>query len=144
MKTFALESGDLVVSNGSYMTVSGAQRMQQQIGLSLMEPTGIDRFHPQWGSILDQLIGTSMTPDITERVKTEVYRVIKNIAALQNSAIQRSATVGSKPQVTPDELITGVTGVSVEQVRDAINVKISLSTAGRETVTVNTSIDGGI
>ena len=142
MKTFALRNGDLMISGDKYALVAGAARVQQQVGLALQEPVGTDRFHPQWGSILDQMIGTSMTKDITERVKTEVYRVVKNFSALQNNALQRGASVGIKPVIIPDEIITAVTGVAVEQVRDSINIKISIGTAGRDLVTVLTSISG--
>lgn len=142
MKTFALSNGDLVLNGSHYLMVSGASRMQQQIGLALMEPTGTDRFHPNWGSILDQMIGTSMTFDIRDRVKSEVYRVIKNLAALQNNYVQRVAAANARPTITPDEMIAGVQGVAVENSGDSVNIKITLISAGREVITVSTSVTG--
>lgn len=141
MKTLKLSDGDLALDGASYAMVSGAERVKQQLGLCLREPYGIDRFHPKWGSVLPDWIGRAIInkEGLSAEIKAELVRVIRNFTTAQDAAIEQRAISGLRPVVTPNEVIVGVDGISVEQQGTQIIAKVSLRTAGGRTVTISTA-----
>jgi phage baseplate assembly protein W len=51
--------------------------------LALAEPYGDDRFHPQWGSVLPNYVGTPIGADTEMLVRSEVARVIQAYIGVQ-------------------------------------------------------------
>lgn len=142
MMTFALKGGDLVLAGDQYAMVDGAARVQQHLGLALREPYGSDRFAPRWGSTLPNKIGTAIGTGTADDIRAEVIRVIKNHLIVQNDQLRRRAVKGLTPTLTASEVITQVTGVTVQQKRDTMVVKVDLVTAGRQEITLLTSATG--
>lgn len=143
MKTFALKSGDIALAGNQYAMVSGIDRVKQQIGLCIRETYGTDRFHPRWGSVLSEWIGSVINrPGLELEIRSEIVRVIKNFAAAQSAAIDARAVRGLSPVQSPSEVVIGVTDIKIQQLEDRIIAKVDLRTAGGQTVTITTAPGG--
>lgn len=141
MKTFALQSGDLVLAGNAYGMVAGTARVQQQIGLCLREPYGSDRFHTRWGSVLPEWIGRTIdnSTQLGIEIRSEIIRVVKNFIAAQNAAIEGRAVAGFRPVMLPSEVIVDVTDIKVQQDQDSIIVKATLVTQGGQEFSIITA-----
>jgi phage baseplate assembly protein W len=139
MKTFALRNGDLVLAGSKYGMVEGIARVQQQVGLAMREPLGSDRFHREWGSVLDDWIGSVINEDITFEVRSEVIRVVRDFIIRQNEQVKSRASIGRRAIITAEEMITDISSLRVEQDQDALIVKVTLRTASNQEFTILTS-----
>lgn len=140
MRTFALKSGDLVVSGGGYANVAGVARVQQQIGLCLREPYGSDRFHDRWGSVLPEWIGRVIDgTNIQIELRAELIRVVKNFIASQQAYVSQRAISGLRPTLPPSEILVDITDIRIVQNQDTIIVKATLRTAGGQEFAIMTS-----
>lgn len=133
MRTFQLVNGDFVLGPGGYATISGGHKVVQDLGAVLREPIGTDRFHPKWGSVLDDFIGTPIGFETQTRVRSEVHRVIQNYMVVQADRMERDANRGDRQQVRPEEVVVGINAVDIQQRTDRLNVRISLETASGDT-----------
>ena len=140
MKTPLLSDGDLVIgTNSDLQMATGLTKVAQDVRGALLEPIGNDRFHPGWGSSLDTYIGAPALVDVEQTVLTEVNRVVGNLAAVQRDQIESQALQGGDTTWSTDEVLAGVTGVSVQQSTDTVAVAITLGTVAGETTTISES-----
>lgn len=140
MRTFALRSGDLVVSGAGYLMVSGVARVQQQVGLCLREPYGSDRFHDRWGSVLPEWIGRTIDGQTIQiELRAELIRVIKNFIASQQALVSQRAISGLRPVLDPSEVLVDITDIRIVQNQDTLVVKATLRTAGGQEFAIMTS-----
>ena len=138
MKTLAVRNGDLVLTGSKFGVVEGMARVQQQIGLCLKEPYGNDRFHREWGSVLDEWVGHAITTDIPLEVQAEVVRVVRDTILRQNEQIKARAAAGFTSVIKAEEMIVEISSVNVEQRQDNLLVKITLRTASNQEFTITT------
>jgi phage baseplate assembly protein W len=144
MKTFALNGRDLSLTGSGYTMVEGISRVKQQLGLGLRESYGGDRFHPRWGSVLPEWIGTVIDrPGMSMEIRSEVIRVIKNFMSVQTAEIDARAARGLSPVVRPSEVVLGVTDVRVTQLQDTVSVTVYLQTAGGQVISVSSGGPNG-
>lgn len=129
MKQLALENGDLVATPTGHATVSGADRIKQDLSLALSEPYGDDRFHPQWGSTLPRYVGMQINPETQLMVQAEVTRVVQGYIAAQRADILLDATAQRRSRYSTADVIQSLTDVSALQYLDSIRVSIMLATA---------------
>jgi phage baseplate assembly protein W len=87
MKTFQIQGGDLVIGPGGYATVSGPKKVLQDLSILVREPYGIDRFHPQWGGILEEFVGQEVNPVSRALVRGEIERLLQNYMVMQSRQI---------------------------------------------------------
>lgn len=140
MRTFALRDGDLALAGNAYQMVGGVARVQQHVSLCLREPYGSDRFHPGWGSVLPDWIGRVIEgAGIGAELQSELRRVVKNVIAAQNAAIERRAVRGLKPVVSPAEVLIDITDIRVIHRGDTLIAKATLHTAGNQEFTIMTA-----
>lgn len=137
MKTLALTHGDLMIGgDGGYVLFSGAQRIRQDLTLALVEDYGMDRFHPQWGSIITSYLGTRITPELQQLVRAEVNRVLQNYLILQQYEVLRGTYVDVQGQYDTSDVVRSVDDITVRTVLDAIYVTATLTTLARESITI--------
>lgn len=140
MKTLELRNGDLVLAAGGYSMLSGPQKVIQDLGIMVREPLGADRFHPRWGTILDDFIGRAINEESEMRVRAELQRLIQNYVVMQTRQIQADHDANRRPRFRPGEIVTGVAGIDIQQRYDRLNVKVRLDTASGEQVTILRSV----
>lgn len=122
--SLALENGDLHATGSRLDIVQGSAKLSQDVDLWLREDYGINRFHPQFGSILDNFIGGVVSPNTNVEVQSEVLRVLQNYQNIQLSRFQ------ANPQkFSPDELLNDVSGVNTQIAYDKVVVTVNFTTA---------------
>lgn len=140
MKQLQLRNGDFVVGPGGFAVVRGAAKIQQDLGAALRETLGDDRFHPRLGTILGDAVGGIQGEEAQMMIQSEISRVIANYMAVQTAQINADTSAGIRSRYTPDEIVSSVGGIAVQQTYDRINVKVSVTTAQGDTVTLLRSV----
>jgi phage baseplate assembly protein W len=141
MRSLALIQGDLAIDGtGDYLTFSGVDRIRQDLTLALTETFGSDRFHPSWGSILDQYLGQPITPELEQAVKAEVNRVVQNYITLQQQEVLRDSQVDIAGRFDTSDVVRNVDGIQSRILYDTIYVSATLTTLARETVTISRQV----
>ena len=110
------------------------------MGIMVREPLGVDRFHPRWGTILEDFIGEPISQESEMRVRAEIQRLIQNYVVMQTRQIQADHDAGRRPRFRPSEIVTDVAGIDIQQRYDRLNVRVHLLTASGEEVTVLRSV----
>lgn len=127
MKTLAVVDGDLVLDASRYATVSGSQRVAQDLGIALREHFGVDRFHPNWGSLLPTYVGAAMGEGFHTQIAGEVKRVLGNYMAVQDQQVRSLA--GQPEQLDSRDVVVAVSAVDVQTTGSSrFDVRITLQT----------------
>lgn len=136
MKTLALRGGDLVVGPGGLVTVTGHERVRQDLGVAAREPLGSDRFHPRWGTTLPDMIGLANQPDTEALVRAEILRLVQNYVALQGERMSRDSSYRRQPRYDASEIIDRIDTIDVRQEMDRLHVRVVLHTLSGAEVTL--------
>lgn len=141
MKALEIKNGDLVIGPGGYTTVSGAEKVRQDLSVAVREPYGSDRFHPRWGSILPEMIGGVIDEFSRPRVIGEVQRVVSNYIARQSDELMASATkAGRRPSFSSGEVVAAVESIDARQTYDRLHVRVIVRTLSGESVTLYSTV----
>lgn len=117
-------NGDLRQTGSELGVVSGVEKLKQDLDIWFRERYTIDRFHPAYGSTLDNHVGSYVSKLATVQIQQEVYRVLANYQKVQKAAFDKA------PYKFPlDELLARINNVSVNQSLDSIFVTVSFTTA---------------
>ena len=138
MKTMLLDDGDLAIgTSNDYQMVSDVSKTRQDIRCALLEHLGNDRFHPGWGSTLEDSIGVPLTDAVRSGIYSEVNRVICNYAAVQRDKIESAMISGEDSQYSTDEVLSAVTGVNVDQNLDSLSIQVGLRALSGSTTSLS-------
>lgn len=119
-----LSGGDLSTASSMLQTVSGTEKLEQDIRAWLTEAYQIDRFHPRYGSLMTSYIGQPMNVDSVFAIQVEVARVLSNLQSYQKQMYQQDPTLYS-----PDELLDYVDDISTVFDQDRLRIGITFRTA---------------
>ena len=119
-----LSGGDLSTASSMLQTVSGTEKLKQDIHAWLTEAYQIDRFHPKYGSLMTSYIGQPMNVDSVFAIQVEVARVLSNLQSYQKQMYQQDPTLYS-----PDELLDYVYDISTVFDQDRLRIGITFRTA---------------
>lgn len=136
MQTLGLINGDFALDGGDILTLTGSDKIRQDLALALNEEFGSDRFHPQWGSIIKQYLGQLINAQLQLLVKAEVLRVAKNYIAVQQAEIIGNTQVDVAGVFDTTDVVRQITSVNTHATFDTINVVLTLQTLARTTVTI--------
>jgi phage baseplate assembly protein W len=138
--SLGLVNGDLMVSSGDYLLLTGADKIRQDLTLALSEEFGSDRFHPRWGSIVKRYIGNLLTPQLALLVKAEVIRVVRNYIAIQQAEVLRDTQVDQQGRFDTSDVIRELVSVEAQIHFDVCNIYIHLRTLNRATVKIKKQV----
>lgn len=136
----------MIGTDGSYLMVTGAQRIQQDLTLALSDIYGTDRFHPSWGSILPEYLGNINNATMLTLVKAEVNRVLQNYLTItQSGVIQQSmmnVANNNNPgaSYTTSDVVRSVDSINVSATLDTIYVSVSLTTLAGQSITIGQKV----
>jgi phage baseplate assembly protein W len=141
METLALSSGDLVPAGGGYQTISGPDKIRQDMALALGEELGHDPYHPEWGSTLPSYVGSPLTSDVQVAIQAEVARVLAAHMAVQQQVVAQDSVQGSVSRFDTSDVIGTVNGISVTNpASDALMITASITTLAGQTVTMTKTV----
>jgi len=124
--SLAVSNGDLVMEGSYLKVVWGIDKLKQDLQLWMTERYGSDRFHPAMGSILQDYIGTVISPRTRAEIQDEVMRVLDNYQRVQLQAFQKSPTLFGM-----SELLEAIDDIKVNITFDTVNVSVSVRNAAR-------------
>lgn len=145
---FKISGGDLVVGAGRvYDRVSGISKLQQDLGLWLLEKIGTDLSTPTYGSRLDggvidgeiiqSYIGQSSTDSRVREIIAEVRRVLELYQETQINKMQlEMAQFNGKHTLSGDEILASIDSVDAAIQADLIVVKVIISTGTGNSLTL--------
>lgn len=150
-----VSGGDLSLSGpGGFATVTGTQKLIQDLRDWILEPRGTDPDHPEYGSVLDggtlpdgsvldSPVGSILDSSVLLNMESEIRRVLTAYQQQQLARIQReSALYNGKNTFAPGEILYSVNGVTVEQYVDVAIATISITTSSGQVVPFNVPITG--
>lgn len=126
MRAFALVAGDFVLGEDGYATVSGSQKVVQDLGVAMREPYACDRFHPRWGSVLPNYVGEPIDDQTALLVRSECSRLIRNYILVQGGIIEEDVKVKQRSRLSTDEVVAGVDGIDIRQDQDKYHIRVRL------------------
>lgn len=142
MYDMKIANGDLVLeAGGSVATVSGAERIKQDLACWLMEPLGTDPAYRKFGSKIHDFIGTPLWDATVSDIRTEVARIVNNYAAYQNGEYQKAVASGGRANVlytwSLSDLLTGSFTMHTYVQDDTIRITVALQTQGGDTIEID-------
>lgn len=137
-----VSNGDLILVNGDLQTITGTNKLVQDIIKICLTPAGANIYQPFYGSFITKtLIGSVLDADITDAIaKNQLQNSIDNLKKLQQLQV-----LNTLQNVTPDEQIAGIQGISVN--RDTIdlrqyNISVSVLSRAFQQVPISFSVNG--
>lgn len=118
-RSLQVRQGDLALEGGSFVLISGRNKLEQDLVHWLRTEFGSDRFHPTFGSTLEDFIGSVVGDENLALLESEVRRVLTNYQDLQ---LRRF--LENRQRFTGEEILAEVDTVKVESSYDAVYVRI--------------------
>jgi len=129
MKTLQVTNGDLALDTGGRLQfLVGSSKLTQDIALWLQEDFGIGFTTPNFGSILESLIGTGITSGSVSTIQAEVARIISLYRAQQVQTLQSIQQSSQLSNYNKSEIIQSVSDITVAQGTGYISVLVTLTT----------------
>lgn len=119
--SLAIADGDLVQQGSQIGLVFGINKLKQDINLCLMEHYGVDRFHVNMGSILQDFIGSIASKSSLAEVRAEVLRVLQNYQTMQLRRFKENPELFSA-----SELLVSVDGITTSLSYDTVDIMVKL------------------
>lgn len=140
-----LRNGDLSLGNASYGTVTGEDKLVQDLRTYILEQMGTDDMHPTFGSLLNggRLEDGTVVPgsigDINDsftqlEVESEIRRIVIDFQGRQLRRAKDDRTVFGKTTLTRGEILLSVVDIDMQQTGDILNITIILQTAKGSTI----------
>lgn len=131
-----LSDGKLQTVGSDMQTVSGRQKLLQDLDCWFRENYRVDHHHPSYGSVLDSYIGGVVNEETAFLVRTEVIRVLTNYQQLQIKRFQENPEIYSR-----GELIQDIESVESDILYDSVYILAKLKTVDQALVSYSASID---
>lgn len=146
-KSLAIVGGDLSIQNRAYQTVSGKDKLIQDLRNWILEPLGTDPATPNFGTRLDGVvsdteefsgvIGGMITQQIIDELKAEIIDMLETYQALQIAKMQSEVvTYDGQTTLDPDEVIQSIDSIDAVQAADTIIIQIVLTTFSASSIQI--------
>lgn len=140
MYTLQLRNGDFVLGSGGFQTITGASKVVQDLRCALVEPVGNDRFHPGYGSLLQDFIGEPLDEILAFSVQQEVARVVQNYSAVQRDQIEADVLSGLASRYNSADVIANLSDIKSTLVGDRLYVQVALTTLDAQSLVLTTNV----
>jgi hypothetical protein len=147
--SLAITNGDLVLSNSDYATVTGEQKLIQDLTCFVLESMGTDPNHPDYGSLLDggvdssgalhqSMLGLPNGNLISEAlIQSELQRIL---LSYQNMQIQRAKSDRlqyGKTTFSLGEVLLSINSITMTPIADTLIVNIGITTGNDTSVSLS-------
>ena len=130
--SLAIANGDLVQKGSRLDVVYGIDKMKQDVNCWLLERFGGDRFHVNYGSILQEFIGGIASESIRVEVQAEIFRVLQNYQSMQLRRFKENPE-----KLSGSELLVSIDNISVGLNYDTIRATLRLRNGSNQHTTIN-------
>lgn len=147
-----LRNGDLSLGGASYGTVTGEDKLAQDLRCFILEQMGTDDMHLDYGSTLNGgrmpdgtlvpgVIGHATNDEFAElEVESELRRIIGQYQARQLQRAKDDRLVYGKTTLHRGEVVLGVRSIAIQRTVDTMNVTITIETAADSLVTLGLEV----
>jgi hypothetical protein len=142
-----LRGGDLVIGGSTFGTVTGSEKLIQDLRCAILERMGTDEDHPWFGSLIDggrlngvdqpSIIATNNWNMAVLAVESEIRRIVDQYQKAQIIRTERDRTTYGKPTLHPGEILMGVGSIEFYQAQDNLLCRVTLITGTDVEITVN-------
>jgi len=138
MKTLQVKNGDLQLDSGGRPSfLVGSNKLVQDIALWLKEDYGVGYTTPNFGSILNGLIGNGITQNVVAQIQAEVARVLSLYRSQQIQSLQLSQQRQQLSYWNRSELIQSIGNIVTTPGYGFIQVVVPVTTLSNNTVALN-------
>lgn len=146
-----VHNGDLALGGAQFATVTGSDKLVQDLRCYILESMGTDDMHPDYGSIIDGGIDSDGTvyasiigetnPSQTEMfLRTEFSRIIREYQDMQLSRAKADRITYGRVTLTKGEVLYSVTNISFTWNADTVHVLLSLVVGSGEDIAIPLTI----
>ena len=145
-----MSHGDLVLSQASLSTVSGSDKLAQDLRAFILERMGTDDLHPEFGSLLDGgirngeyvegVIGQSNDALSLALVQREIRRIVADYQARQLTRARNDAAIYGKATLAKGEVLLSLSRIDTTQVEDTMNITLDILAGDGATISLDLSI----
>jgi hypothetical protein len=142
-----LRGGDLVIGGSAFGTITGQQKLVQDLRCAILERMGTDEDHPWFGSLIDggrlngvdqpSIIATDDWDVAVLAVEGEIRRIVDQYQKQQIVRTERDRTNYGKPTLVPGEVLMGVGNIQFYQAQDNLLCRVTLITGADSELTLN-------
>lgn len=146
-----LKNGDLVLEGQHVAQVSGTAKLVQDLKCAILESRGHDKYHPEFGSIIDggfnengvyvpSVIGETDWAFVALRVESEIRRICSEYQRSQIERDKADRLRYGRSTLDLSEVLESVTNVDITQVQDTMRVRVSIRTASGKPATIDVPV----
>jgi phage baseplate assembly protein W len=143
-----LTNGDISYGTNGLSTVTGSNKLGQDMACAVLTPIGSDPTSPTYGSAIDggldqngnalpSLIGSGNTGANQAFISAEIQRVLQNYQAAQLQRYQNDVAAYGRSTLSAGEALLSINQINTQPVDDQLIVT-AVVTTGNGSLTVNT------
>lgn len=132
--SFSLEirHGDLALNGSQFATISGGDKLVQDLRCALLTRLGSYEGEPEFGSTVDDIIGELDWHHAASLLQSEVNRVCADYQKQQISRNEYDGLTYGRSTLLPEEILLKVADIKFTDARDALIAKVVLNTGTGE------------
>lgn len=146
-----VSGGDLQLSGGGMQTVTGEQKLVQDLRCFILERIGTDDLHPRYGSTLNGgtlpdgreapgIIGESDLSFAELEIESEMRRMVRLYQADQLQRAQSDQTIYGKTTLSRGEVLVSLDAINIVQDQDTLHITLGVKTANNTGVGVDLAL----
>lgn len=140
MHTLAVKNGDWDFSDRRGKMLTGSDKLVQSLGIWLTESLHVDRFHYQYGSLLQSYIGQNQSDEVQYAVEKEIRRVLNEFIKMQTEDFEKHPEDYSKDEVIVQVLMISSEWKGTPYNSVALSCHIWLKTMAGKTVQIDEEV----
>jgi phage baseplate assembly protein W len=143
-KSLSIASGDLSVTGRHYDTVTGKDKLMQDLRCALIEQIGDDPATPNFGSNFetDDYLGQVYTEALADQARSEVMSILQTYQANQLQKIQTEViTYNGINTLSAGEVIESIDSVDSTFSGDTLVIRVQLTTIDGSQVKIDVPVD---
>lgn len=143
-KSLSIASGDLSVTGRHYDTVSGKDKLIQDLRCALIEQVGTDPATPEFGSRFetDDYLGQIYSETLAESAVIDVMTILQTYQQAQLTKIQQETVIyNGLNTFDAEEVIDTIDSVDSVFSGDTLVVRVQLTTIAGNQVKIDVPVD---
>lgn len=143
--SFKLRNGDLTLGGTSFGTITGEEKLVQDLRCYLLERMGNDDMHPEFGSLLDGgrledgteqpgFIGGPNSALVELEIENEIQRLVLAYQARQLARAKADRLTYGKTTLHRGEVLLSLSNISIIRKEDLMDISLTLETAANTTI----------
>ena len=143
-KSLSITTGDLSVTGRHYDTVSGKDKLIQDLRCALIEQVGDDPATPEFGSRFetDDYLGQVYSDELAQEAQIDVITILQEYQAAQLAKIQQEViTYNGLNTLSEGEVIETIDSVDSIFSGDTLIIRVQLTTIGGDQIKIDVPVD---